>query len=1266
MLLFLLLSLPAVMATAQREGQPETTFFRKTQKSLVRERKQAQRTGQARPLGLRETPVPSPQMVVKDGTRIYGNLIYADNWTEQNQPCGIYSFEPKSSLTLKPEAVASGFYATGGGTWVEGKYVFVDYVSFMGVIMSNMYVFDSETWQQLSDAYVDPGCIATDMTWDPTTGNVYGCFYNDDLDAMVFGTLDMEQGKRHIIADLNRIFIVIAANRKGEIYGVGEDGLLYRFDKQNGETTIIGSTGLTPLYLSSGCFVPGDDETLYYAFAGNESALYAIDIHTAKATRIHRFDHAEDFVAMYSPIPSAEDLAPASVSNLRTTFEGLTLTGSVTFTMPTKTYDGHDLSGTQEWHVYINDQEAKTGLAQPGEAVSTSISVSQPGEYKISVRAGNKEGLGPVAKVNAWAGPDQPAAPLNIVLKKTDSTRTMTVTWEAPDTTQHGGHMPAEIRYDVVRMPDSVTVATNQAECTFSEVVEESAYRQYWYNIVVRCQGTVGEPSVGSSNKVLMGQALKMPYFNDFSGESSFDLLTVLDVAGDARTWGWNSVWESAYCYFNLELPKNDWLILPPMHYDNKHVYLLDFDARANDVKQPEKLKVCLGDDVRASRMRTTILPTHTFTNDVPEHQSVVFKVATENDYYMGFQACSDVDMWWIFLDNISVKEGPLIGAPAAVDNLDVAPYRDGQTYAHITFSVPSLTADGAEMTGVSGVHLYRGDKLIHTFKAAAAGDKLSHVDFSAENGMNTYRAVAFNEVGDGLEVSMSVYCGLDIPTEPVNVKLTETEDGTVHISWEAPVRGAHDAYLDPDGLKYYVIRLNDQTLVGDGIEGLSFDDVVPTSEDGQQQFVAYGIYAASDAGLGSEPAMTESICVGQPHALPFHESFAGHDIEAGPWDYTIDMGTADWSVKSEGGSPAAVPMDDDKGFVTFIPDYEESNGTLISSKIDLREAVDPIFRFWYFAKPGTGDRIYVKVQPKNGELQTVHTVTLNNASAAQKWTQVIVSLKEFVGQEVQVGFQVHSVDGMNDTHFDNINVVEKYTTNLAVTGIEVPEKLIAYEKNQVDVTVMNNGVFAPTQYEVSLYNNGKLIGQQDGVQIGTDEKHIFTFEVTPDVTMGTLASLTATVSLADDRNKADDSFGPVEVEIQQPMLPQVTDLAAEADGQGGVVLSWGEPDLEAAQMELSLVGFNVYCNDKKVNDELVEDFTWTGSMGGKNDVYTVTAVYEQGESAYSNAVTVTIPDGIAAMKAQAEARRFDISGRQTDGKRRGILITGTRKIITK
>ena len=100
------------------------------------------------------------------------------------------------------------------------------------------------------------------------------------------------------------------------------------------------------------------------------------------------------------------------------------------------------------------------------------------------------------------------------------------------------------------------------------------------------------------------------------------------------------------------------------------------------------------------------------------------------------------------------------------------------------------------------------------------------------------------------------------------------------------------------------------------------------------------------------------------------------------------------------------------------------------------------------------------------------------------------------------------------------------------------------------------------------------------------------------------------------------------------------------------------------ARQDLTLLGYNVYCDGERVNEALITDNSF-GEIG--NGDYYVTAVYDKGESALSEKA-IRSHTGITELPADSEktSRLYDLMGRPATGKQKGIYIQGGKKVIIK
>ena len=130
---------------------------------------------------------------------IYGNLIYHDDWTgEGSQKYGYYAINASDGSYKPISPTDSYFYNGNGGAFVgsDGIVRIVNKDSQYGTDYLTYYTYDFQTWKPAEglDEYGldlnDYSLMATDMSEDPITGKVYGCFLNAQNTAYNLGVVD--------------------------------------------------------------------------------------------------------------------------------------------------------------------------------------------------------------------------------------------------------------------------------------------------------------------------------------------------------------------------------------------------------------------------------------------------------------------------------------------------------------------------------------------------------------------------------------------------------------------------------------------------------------------------------------------------------------------------------------------------------------------------------------------------------------------------------------------------------------------------------------------------------------------------------------------------------------------------------------------------------------------------------------------------------------------------------------------------------------------
>ena len=617
---------------------------------------------------------------------VWGNIIEMTSWdamSEYSKPYGVYSFPAKADgfkfNWLSKSKKSLNFYPTGNGIITsDGLYHFVvyDFDDYSYSYYTQLYTYNTKTWElQGSPKDVSSSFRAFDLAQDPTDGVVYGFFMTDK--GYQFGTIDYNTNKQTFISKPDTAFYGLACSNEGQLYAISEGGSLFKITK-NGEQTLVGSLGLREQGLTvqdrvqSATIDTRTNKMYWSAYLWDNKAkeyrtgLYEINTSTGKATLIVTFPELAQVVALYIPKPEAEDNAPAAATNVKALFNGPSSHGYITFTAPSQTYTGQPLTGTLAYNVTIGKDTLSKGTCNAGEQVSVPVAVNiEKGcEKEFTVRTTNVAGISPKADVKKWIGYDKTSIPTHVSFNYTDGQAT--ITWNEPDSTIHKGYMDAtNIKYNIVRYPDSVIVGNVTNTNFFKETLNSSSYKKFSYGIVAVNGGISSDTAY--SNKIAVGPAYDIPYKEDFVRTGAFDEYTSIDVNGDKTDkalwgylveksgyWGENSKGSPVYRSSNNDA--NDWIITPGLNLQKNKTYKLIFDTYRDVKRYEEVMSVGLGASMNVDDYKIIADSIHPEYN-IPTPHSVTFTIKQDGVYHVGFHAISPKKQSAIFLNNIEIIE---------------------------------------------------------------------------------------------------------------------------------------------------------------------------------------------------------------------------------------------------------------------------------------------------------------------------------------------------------------------------------------------------------------------------------------------------------------------------------------------------------------------------------------------------------------------------------------------------------------------------------
>lgn len=658
------------------------------------------KAAQSRPAG--------PMKVLGDGRELWANVVYSSTWADGSGAMDIYSFEAASPVELKRIGKNNDIDANAGGALVGGKFYSMNISSDLQTLTLKTY--DAATWQLEETSTTTQ---ANQWAWETATaedGTVYGEFINisPEFFSYEFGTIDYSkpeaERRTSSFGAPSLRYVALGVTREKKLYGVAEDANLYAIDTETGKETLVGPTGLELLdnmgayYQQTGEIDPATN-TFYWVACdvSGHTALYTVDLHTGAATKISDFPGEETVQTMLIKPNTADSGAPAAVSGLTAHYDKASFDGTITFTLPSKTYGGDKLAGRFKCYVTANGDTIKqwAGTINAKPEMSVSHNFDTDGTKVIAVWCENGKGDGPVAKTVVRLGYDDPKPVGAVSFRYDRASRTSTVSWRPVGEGANGGYVEG-VTYNVVRNPGGEQVATGLADTVFTERLDPSELQPFTYTVVADNHGKLSEASV--SGKQVAGPAIVPPHSESFDYPESFDLFTVIDANNDGRTWYLPSDASdpAATAMYNSKNNGDDWLITPPFELKKGMEYTLTFTAKAYDgVGYPERFELLGGNNADVESMGLSLLKATDVDYDGKKEYSVKVAPEADTDFFFGFHFISDKGRRTLSIDDIDLSEGAEVVKPESKLPVpaSVSASEEGGT-VQLAWRVPQGTAE--------------------------------------------------------------------------------------------------------------------------------------------------------------------------------------------------------------------------------------------------------------------------------------------------------------------------------------------------------------------------------------------------------------------------------------------------------------------------------------------------------------------------------------------------------------------------------------------
>ena len=600
-----------------------------------------------------------------DSRDVYGWLRY-DDYNQDEY--GICKFKTDAADDIQPVWPYDQARVACAGAFAEGfYYVYLYETDGYNATPYSFNRIDLSTGEstQVAD-YRGMPFLFQDMTYDYSTQTMYAIGYDESVYTTLLLKVNLTTGETTIAGKIGESkYVALACSYEGQLYAIDVDyGDLWSIDKFTGAATDIGYTGERVSEDLQSMEFDHETNTLYWA---GYNFWGTIDTSTGAAEGISKLGNYAQVVGLYIPFKKTNPNVPAEISDLQIT-PGANgeLSAELSWTNPSLTFGGNKLTNLTKIEIYRNEQLVHE-ITNPtiGEKSNwQDTGIQQNGSVVYRITAINNEGTSSTTAQSIFIGRDVPAAPSQLSLIVLDENRAK-ITWSTPQTGANGGWIDASaLTYKITRLPDSIVVAETT---TGNEYIDNSITKLNIYSYQIQAITPDGAGPTATTDRLVMGPALTVPYRCNFATDDQFALWNVIDANNDKYTWKRETTLAAAYYYYNEdgETGGDDWLVSSPIHLEKDKIYRLKFKLQSYDVGYPEKVAVHLGTGASVAEQTTLLGDYEIESNTFVEYKVILPEKLESGNYHISFHCHSEPYMFILYVTDVlleEVSEGVLSG----------------------------------------------------------------------------------------------------------------------------------------------------------------------------------------------------------------------------------------------------------------------------------------------------------------------------------------------------------------------------------------------------------------------------------------------------------------------------------------------------------------------------------------------------------------------------------------------------------------------------
>jgi len=593
---------------------------------------------------------------------LYGVKTYCDSGGSS----GIYSIS--ASPGAQPELYwADGdMIGSGGAVYAEGTFYVLTYIDFFGMTAWSYQICDpvAKTYDFSMPENLTFSDVGSAMTYDPSTGNIYSvCIDATDTNKFTLSTMNPATAAKTPVAPVERLY-AMAATASGTLYGVGADGNLYIVNKNTGELSLVGPTGVIPENNQSAVIDYKTDVMYWSAYTAEGGALYTVDISTGKAELLSKFDDNYQFVGLYIEQTTRASGAPASPTDITAEFANGSRTGRVSFVMPFNDLDDNNLSGMLKYEVTLDDEVLASGEAAPGETVEVNVTSPRTGRCNFIVHVTGECGAATPNGVTLWVGADTPCAVTDFTAAVENGI--VKLSWSLPENGVNGGYVnQQEVRYVLVRGPYEEKISDSFEGTYYEEEAPVDGVNPLMYMVTPVYAGLSGNYTI--SNIVIAGEYMTPPFAEDLTDPYRSLVFTTEDVNADGCCWRYDLDKQMMKCDWAIEETSDDWFITAPVRLEAGKKYNVAVTARSEgrwnyDEQRDEDvytgyLGLYLGKEATAAAMTTTLVnPVEIFKIEPVTITTDAFTVDETGLYHIGLHHSGQRSIYYTYVSRLEVN----------------------------------------------------------------------------------------------------------------------------------------------------------------------------------------------------------------------------------------------------------------------------------------------------------------------------------------------------------------------------------------------------------------------------------------------------------------------------------------------------------------------------------------------------------------------------------------------------------------------------------